>query len=220
MALLLSERSITMTTSNNNRDYDISREALGLEGETPKDDKNIEAVAQGTKVSKSKSKARQIAEIFVGGDLKETAEHVRDDVAIPALKNFLYDSLSEGLQRLLWGETRNDRRRNSTHRDYVGYSRRARESRPTQQTTTRYSRVAQGVDDVVLATRTEAESVLSRMYDLIENYNMVTVAEFYSLVGISAEFTDENWGWRDLRSANIQHIRDGFRINLPKPEEI
>ena len=207
-------------TADKNRDYDISREALGLEGETPKDDKHIEAVAQGTKVSKSKSKARQIAEIFVGGDLKETAEHVRDDVAIPALKNFLYDSLSEGLQRILWGETRNDRRRNSTHRDYVGYSRRAREQRPTQQTTTRYSRVAQGVDDVVLATRTEAESVLSRMYDLIENYNMVTVAEFYSLVGISAEFTDENWGWRDLRSANIQHIRDGFRINLPKPEEI
>lgn len=207
-------------TTNNNRDYDISREALGLEGDTPKDDKHVEAVAQGKKVSKSKSKARQIAEIFVGGDLKETAEHVRDDVAIPALKNFLYDSLSEGLQRLLWGETKTDRRRNSTHRDYVGYSRRARESRPTQQTTTRYSRVAQGVDDVVLATRTEAESVLSRMYDLIENYNMVTVAEFYSLVGISAEFTDENWGWRDLRSANIQHIRDGFRINLPKPEEI
>lgn len=206
--------------TNNNRDYDISREALGLEGETPKDDKHIEAVAQGTKVSKSKSKARQIAEIFVGGDLKETAEHVRDDVAIPALKNFLYDSLSEGLQRLLWGETKNDRRRNSTHRDYVGYSRRARESRPAPQTNTRYSRVAQGFDDVVLATRTEAESVLSRMFDLIENYNMVTVAEFYSLVGISAEFTDENWGWRDLRSANIQHIRDGFRINLPKPEEL
>ena len=203
-----------------NNNHDISREALGLEGETPKDDKNIEAVAQGTKVSKSKSKARQIAEIFVGGDLKETAEHVRDDVAIPALKNFLYDSLSEGLQRILWGETRNDRRRNSTHRDYVGYSRRAREQRPTQQASARHSRVAQGFDDVVLATRTEAESVLSRMYDLIENYNMVTVAEFYSLVGISAEFTDENWGWRDLRSANIQHIRDGFRINLPKPEEI
>ena len=206
--------------ANNNHDYDISREALGLEGETPKDDKHIEAVAQGTKVSKSKSKARQIAEIFVGGDLKETAEHVRDDVAIPALKNFLYDSLSEGLQRLLWGETKNDRRRNSTHRDYVGYSRRARESRPAPQASTRYSRAAQGFDDVVLATRTEAESVLSRMYDLIERYNMVTVAEFYSLVGISAEFTDENWGWRDLRSANIQHIRDGFRINLPKPEEL
>ena len=206
--------------ANNNRDYDISREALGLEGDAPKDDKHVEAVAQGKKVSKSKSKARRIAEIFVGGDLKETAEHVRDDVAIPALKNFLYDSLNEGLQRILWGETKNDRRRNSTHRDYVGYSRRARESRPTQQTTSRYSRVAQGIDDVVLATRTEAESVLSRMYDLVENYNMVTVAEFYSLVGISAEFTDENWGWKDLRSANIQHIRDGFRINLPKPEEL
>lgn len=206
--------------ANNNRDYDISREALGLEGDTPKDDKHIEAVAQGTKVSKSKSKARQIAEIFVGGDLKETAEHVRDDVAIPALKNFLYDSLSEGLQRLLWGETKNDRRRNSTHRDYVGYSRRAREPRPTQHTATRYSRATQDFDDIVLATRTEAESVLSRMYDLVERYNMVTVAEFYSLVGISAEFTDENWGWRDLRSANIQHIRDGFRINLPKPEEL
>ena len=218
MALLLYERNIM--PANNNRDYDISREALGLEGDAPKDDKHIEAVAQGTKVSKSKSKARRIAEIFVGGDLKETAEHVRDDVAIPALKNFLYDSLNEGLQRILWGETKNDRRRNSTHRDYVGYSRRAREPRPTQQTTSRYSRATQGFDDVVLATRTEAESVLSRMYDLIENYNMVTVAEFYSLVGISAEFTDENWGWRDLRSANIQHIRDGFRINLPKPEEI
>lgn len=82
MVLLLSERIIM--TADNHRDYDISREALGLEGDTPKDDKHIEAVAQGTKVSKSKSKARQIAEIFVGGDLKETAVHVRDDVAIPA----------------------------------------------------------------------------------------------------------------------------------------
>lgn len=205
-------------TAGEHRDYDISRKALGLEPETEKDDKHIEAVAQGKKVAKSKSKARRIAEIFVGGDLKETAVHVRDDVAVPALKNFLYDSLSEGLQRILWGETRDDRRRNSTHRDYVGYSRRARESRPT--TSTRYSRVTQDFDDIILNTREEAESVLSRMYDLIERYNMVTVAELYSLVGISAEFTDENWGWKDLRSANIQHIRDGFRINLPKPEEL
>ena len=75
-------------------------------------------------------------------------------------------------------------------------------------------------DDIILATRDEAESVLNRMYDLLGDYKMVTVAELYTMVGISGDFTNENWGWRNLQSAKIRRVRDGYLIDLPRPEEL
>ena len=49
---------------------------------------------------------------------------------------------------------------------------------------------------------------------------MVTVGEFYGLGGITPEYTDGKGGWKNLRGANVQSVRDGYRINLPRPEEL
>lgn len=209
-------------TANEKRDYDISREALGLpEDEKSSEKKNIELVAQGKIVSKSKSGWRNFVELLVGGDPKEVFTSVCKDIAIPAMQDLMFDSGRGALERLIFGETRTEHRRNSTHRDYVGYSKRYG-SRSTigSREEPRRARAVRHFNDIILETRDEADSVLSRMYDIIDTYKMITVAELYGLVGITAEYTDESWGWKDLRSATIRRVREGYLIDLPQPKEL
>ena len=71
-------------------------------------------------------------------------------------------------------------------------------------------------DDIILDTRREAEEVLDRMQDLIDSYGMVSVADLYDLVGINGSYTDNKYGWTHLRSTDVQRVRDGYLLKLPK----
>ena len=55
-----------------------------------------------------------------------------------------------------------------------------------------------------------------RMDELISSYRVVSVADFYDLAGITPEYTDNKYGWTDIRSANIVRVRDGYMIKLPR----
>ena len=68
----------------------------------------------------------------------------------------------------------------------------------------------------VFDTRKEAEEVLDRMDDLIDTYGVVSVADLYDLVGISGNYTDNKYGWTNLRNADVQRVRDGYLLKLPK----
>jgi hypothetical protein len=72
------------------------------------------------------------------------------------------------------------------------------------------------LDDVLLATRVEAETVIDRMYDLLREYEVVTVADLRSLIGWSSSYTDQKWGWTDLQGTDIRRVRDGYILILPK----
>ena len=67
-----------------------------------------------------------------------------------------------------------------------------------------------------METRGEAEEVLIKMDELIATYKVVRVADFYDLVGISSSYTDNNYGWTDIKSATVVHVREGYMIKLPK----
>ena len=68
----------------------------------------------------------------------------------------------------------------------------------------------------MLETRGEAEDVLSRMDELIDTYGVVSVADLYDLVGISCNYTDNKYGWTNLRNAEPVRVRDGYMLKLPK----
>ena len=36
------------------------------------------------------------------------------------------------------------------------------------------------------------------------------------LVGINGSYTDNKYGWTHLRSADVQRVRDGYLLKLPK----
>ena len=73
-------------------------------------------------------------------------------------------------------------------------------------------------DDLIIASRAEAEQVLDEMYELLDTYKQVTVADFYDMLGISSEFTDNKYGWTNLNGARVIRVRDGYRIDLPREQ--
>lgn len=73
-------------------------------------------------------------------------------------------------------------------------------------------------DEIILATRAEGNEVIRRMDDLIQKYEQVTVSDLYQLVDIAPSFTDEKWGWTDIREARVERTRAGYLLDLPRPE--
>ena len=76
------------------------------------------------------------------------------------------------------------------------------------------------VNDIIIADRGEAEEVLLRMKESINSYGMVSVGDFYDLIGRRTNFTDQKWGWFDLRTADIIRVDGGFCIRFPKVQPI
>ena len=70
--------------------------------------------------------------------------------------------------------------------------------------------------DIIIENRGDAEEVLVRMDELIATYGLVSVADFYDLVGVSGNYTDNKYGWTDIRGATTVRVGDGYMIKLPR----
>lgn len=191
----------------------------------PAPEKIVEQVVSGEVTSRKKPLGRRLREVFIGGDTKSVISYVFSDVLLPQAKDMLTEAVSSGFERLIYGESR-------PHRRYGGRP-------PTGPGPTNYTRYAargnnpigrqghedrrpmasvrtQEVDDILLATRIEAETVVDRMYDLLRDYEVVSVADLHSLVGLSSSYTDQKWGWTELQGTDVRRVRDGYILILPK----
>ena len=79
-----------------------------------------------------------------------------------------------------------------------------------------FLRLALPLWTIILESRGEAEDVLERMDELIATSQVVSFADFYDLVGVSGNYTDNKYGWTDIRNASVIRVRDGYMIKLPK----
>ena len=76
------------------------------------------------------------------------------------------------------------------------------------------------IDKIVLQTRTEAESVIFGLKDMLSKYNIATVADLYDLIGLNSTFQDNKIGWTTLDGTTIKRTRSGYTLNLPTPKPI
>lgn len=192
--------------------------------------KNVTPVVQGAQRRKP-GLGRRFAETFGGGDAHSVGQYILFDVLLPAAKDMVSDAVSGGIDRFLFGDSRPSSRRGRTigggsSTGYVNYSRMSGSSNGSMRQSREQSRdmvrrrAVNSPDEILLQTRVEAQEVLDRMNDLIATYEVVTKADLYTLVDISPEFTDGNWGWTDLSDARIHHDRDGYLLDLPKPQPV
>ena len=54
------------------------------------------------------------------------------------------------------------------------------------------------------------------MNELIDTYDVVSVADLYDLVGKSCNYTDNKYGWTNIRNAEPIRVRDGYLLKMPK----
>ena len=195
-----------------------------------KPEKKIERVTTGEVIRRKTPLGKRFAETFGGGDAQGVASYVLQDVLLPAAKDMVADAVSQGIEKMLFGEARgggrsrinNQRKSASTYTSYnkfavkPGHRTDPRESREMS----RRSRATHDFNDIILDSRVEVQSVIDHLFMLIDEYDVATVADLYELVGVTGSFTDEKWGWTDVRGASISKVRDGYLLDLPRPEVI
>ena len=188
-------------------------------------EKIVEQVVMGEVTSRKKPLGRRLREIFIGGDSKSVVGYVFSEVLVPQAKDMLNEMVSTGFERLIYGENRP--RRPGGHRptvspgptNYTRYADRGNNPIGRHSASDRQPNASvrtQSIDDILFATRPEADTVVDRMYDILENYDAVTVQDLHSLIGWSSTYTDQKWGWTELHGLEVRRVRDGYSLTLPK----
>ena len=177
-------------------------------------EKKLEKVVQGKVKTKKKSEARKFADVFISEDVANVKSYVLMDVLVPAIKKAISDIVTNGIDMVLYGES--GRTRKSSPASRVSYSRYY--DRPSDRRDREPARTRGGYDynDIILETRGEAEQVLRTMDEIVGTYGIVRVADLNELVGITGQYTDNNYGWMDIRNAYVQRVRDGYLLKLPR----
>lgn len=191
-----------------------------------KKDKVIEKVVTGEVVIRKKSLGTKFKEVFIGGESKAAIRYIGTEVLLPALRNMIVDATTKGIERVIYGEAAPRRPVGPNTR--VSYntpvSRQGHRSPYDRPPHPAYSPASRGtrfeVSDLIFATSGEANAVLERMIDIVDKYDLVSVADMHELAGVPSSHIHHKWGWSDLRYATVQQTRDGFIIEFPELEPI
>ena len=184
--------------------------------------KKIEPIVQGAVVQRKPSLGKRFAQNFFGGDLKTAATAMMLTVLIPSLKDTLRDMADTGLNVLFDGKPGKSRSKPSGN-DFLGHQQYQQMFKKDQYRGGRdLSRKARSMHDfaeIVLESRAEAEQIIDTMFELLQRYDMVRVRELYGLLDINPGYTDEKYGWYDLKGAGVVRLRGGggYLLDLPQP---
>lgn len=174
-------------------------------------DKKVEKVVSGKTSTKKKSGIRKLSDTFLSEDVSNVKSYIFSEVLLPAAKKLVSDIVTNGTNMLLYGEIKNKKGNSSK----VSYSRyyddRSRDYRsPVVRNNFDY-------DEIIFETRGDAEAVLDAMYDILNQYKVISVAELYDLASITTHnYTCNNYGWVDLRGSSVVRVRDGYILKLPR----
>lgn len=165
---------------------------------------------------------KRVRDAFLGDDDRTILEVVIQDIIKPSLRDLSFEAGQTALERVHYGSSRPYRRGgppgNSSHpRNYNGIS---RGNGAPMGVESRVGRRSRDFGEMVVDVRAEAQAIREGMYAILDEYGVVTVSDMYQLAKQPTQFTDRNWGWTDLMGAPVVRVRDGWLIDLPRPEAI
>lgn len=179
-------------------------------------EKKVEKVISGQARQRKRGGMTKLTDVFVAEDMDNVKSYIFMDVLVPAIKKAISDIVTNGIDMLLYGENGSGKAKSTaskvSYRSYYDQKNNDRERYARA-----YPRRGYDFDDVVVETRGEAEEVLTRLDEALATYKTVSIADLYDLVGITAQYTDNKYGWTDIRSAQVVRIRDGYLIKMPRP---
>lgn len=174
-------------------------------------DKRVDKVVRGTAKTKKKSGARKFLDDFMGDDLPSIKSHIINEYVIPSIKDTILGIVETALG---YGK----RGKRGSARDKIPYT---NYSDPVRRYGSRADepRLRTGGDfaDVIVDTKGEAEDVLAQLEAIIDTYKVARVTDLYDLVGLTAPYTGNRYGWTNLHTAESVRLRDGtYLIKLPR----
>lgn len=189
------------------------------------DRKDVKQVTKSKAILRKKPLRRKFIEAFRPEDGRGFVEVAVLDVLVPGIKDAVANTATDAIENAL-GVSNPRSRRRSSGGSYTSYNRmgsarpRDRRDRGDDRGPRRETRVADDAREIVLDTRVEADEVIDNLIELMSKYDVATMRDLLSLVGEPHNPTHEDWGWRDLRGARIHRVREGYLLDLPRPEPL
>lgn len=192
-----------------------------------KEKKQLKKVVQAQPTKVKRGLISRLVNGVIGPDgLPSIGAYVNEEIIKPAVKNIIYDAITSGLSRAL----------NMDHKGYrppthgsghspnrTQYNTRNSTSRPAPHEERRTARPARyGVEEYIIEERYDAAHVLTTLTENADAYDVVSVADYYDLIGVPSVYTDNTYGWTvdTIHHASILPVRGGYIIKFPPVEVI
>lgn len=193
--------------------------------------KKIKPVTSAKAERRKRGLGRQFKQTFFAGSGRDALGYAIEEVVVPAIRDTLTDALQGGIERLIHGNRGVGRRTytapwsSSNHDPSVGHFNYNSISKPKtdsqQRAFSRRGRSRHDFGELLIPSGPEAHEVINQMFEILQGWGQVSVADLLALVGIRPEHTDEKWGWTDLEGATAVRQRNGmYRLALPDVEEL
>lgn len=192
------------------------------------DKKEVTQITKGKVTLRKKPLHKKFMEAFRPEDNKGFVEYTLLEVLVPAFQDGIVDAGQEAIANMFGRSHRGHGRggRSGRGSGYTSYNRmgsakaRSRDD-DDRRSSRRGSLDSAELPEIILDSRVEADHILDTMIELISAYDVATVRDLKSMIGERHEFTDEDWGWSDLRGARVHHLgRHGYLLDLPRPEAL
>lgn len=200
----------------------------------PEESKKITRVVEGEVVRRKKSFGKRFRDLFVG-DGRSVKDMILEDIIVPGFRDVAFDAFQTGLEGVFYRGDNRPRGRRPSQRGGGGWNngggsvrydrmgggsreRRFEDPRDRRELSPR-GRANHDFDEVILPTMAEARETLGQMYDILEQYDVVSVSDLYQMLGISSTPIDHKWGWTELFNSGVTRTRGGgYLLDLPAPE--
>lgn len=162
--------------------------------------------------------------LFGEHGVRSIGAYVGKEIVVPALKGIIVDSFVTGITSAVYGDDRPHTNNYSSRNrgGYTNYSNRYQPNRTQNYSYQPSVRASNRVGEYEIADRNSAMEVLASLQEIAEKYGSVTVADYYDFIGITTEYTDNNYGWtaEDMARVHILTTRGGYILNLPKARSL
>lgn len=195
--------------------------------------KSLDKVVAGEPKKVKKSLVGRLVTGVLGPEgLPGIGQYVSEEIIVPAIKNIIVDAVTSGINMVMYGDSKGTTPRNyggaprytgygASHRPTVNYTSRytSQQPEPSQMST---RGVRQGVEEYIIENREDAAHVLTTLTEQADMYGSVSIADYYDLIGIPSNYTDNNYGWilETIAHSSIRPVRGGHVIKFPPAEVI
>lgn len=150
---------------------------------------------------------------MVSEDAGNVGEYIITDIVIPTVKDLVFNSVRGALEMILYGHVskRSDRRTPYSSISSGGYVYNGRKSQINNQPK-KNSLTYFDIENILFDCKGDAEEVLDDMVTWLETYGSCPISVFYDSAQLSAPYTAENYGWKNLSDAMVRScIDDGIQ---------
>ncbi len=201
-----------------------------LEKEQSQPEDKVVRKISGNPIVKKKNLADRFSMLVWGGDLKAVRDEVTVSVIIPAVKDLIYNTGMSALSQIVYGA--ND----APSSDYTSFRTNYENHFRSNSNKTSSSRMVNdqirsvsdrvrskssvSFQEITVESRQDILLIREELLDNINRYGSVSLLDYYRTCRVGFEPTDDNYGWRDLRSINPRKVRQGWILDLPRPVEL